>query len=108
MGKELKRATIRPLLKNAILELIFKYYRPVSNIPFLGKVSFKVALGQLLYHLDINNLHNHFQSAYHQFHSTETAHLRYKSEVTLAQSCSCVEPSLAFVTGPTSTDQRVT
>ncbi len=28
--------------------------------------------------------------------------------ITLAQACSCIEPSLAFATGPTSTHQRVT
>ena len=81
MPKELKIAAIRLLLKKSILELIFKNYRPVSNLPFLGKVIEKVALAQLLGHVKENNLHDNFQSAYQQFHSTETALLTYKNYV---------------------------
>ncbi len=81
MPKQLKIAIIRPLLKKAILDLIFTNYRPVSNLPFLGKLIEKMALVHILDLMKANNLHNDFQSAYHEFHSTETAVLGYKNDV---------------------------
>ncbi len=81
MPKELKIAIIRPLLKKATLDLIFKNYRPVSNLPFLGNLIEKVALSQLLVHVKVNNFHDDLQSVYCQFHSTEISLLRYKEDV---------------------------
>ncbi len=53
MPKDLIIAAIRLLLKKAILELIFKNYRPVSNLLFLGKVIAKVVMAHLLDHLKV-------------------------------------------------------
>ncbi len=81
MPKELTISAIKPLLKKAILELIFKIYRSFSYLQLLGNVIEKVALVQLLNHVKVHNLYDDFQSAYHQLHSTETAILRYKNDV---------------------------
>ena len=81
MPGELKLAVVRPLLKKAILDLIFKNYRPVSNLPFLSKLTEKIVLHRLNEHISENNLREMFQSAYIQGHSTETALLRIRNYV---------------------------
>ncbi len=60
MANELKVAAIRLLLKKIILDLIFKNYRAVSNLHFIGKVVENVVLVRLVEHA--------LQSAYRQFH----------------------------------------
>ena len=45
----------------------------MSNLPYLGKLLEKAALEQLHHYIEINNLHEPFQSAYKPIHSTETA-----------------------------------
>ena len=80
-----KSAIARPLLKKHNLDAnILKNYRPVSNLPFLSKPLEKVVLNQLNCHLSSNNLFNPFQSAYRQFHSTETALLHIFNDLLLA------------------------
>jgi len=69
-----KHAVVRPLPKKAELDdsqLI--NYRPVSNLPFLSKLLERVVQNQLQFFLDSNDLMPRSQSAYRQFHSTETA-----------------------------------
>ena len=68
-----KTAFIRPLLKKFGLELIEKNYRPVSNLNFLSKVLEKIVLARFDNHCQRNNLMPEYQSAYHEFHSCETA-----------------------------------
>ena len=63
---------------------IFKNYRPVSNIPFISKVLEKVAVKRLTNHLDINGLQEDYQSAYKLMHSTETALLKVKHDISSA------------------------
>ena len=63
------------------LENIPKNYRPVSNLPCLGKLLEKAALEQFHYHFEINNLHEPFQSAYKPMHSIETALIRSMNEM---------------------------
>ena len=71
--RDLKIAIVKPLLKKPSLDKnLLKNYRPISNLPFLSKILEKVVLHKLLYHLQENNLSNHFQSAYQAGHSTET------------------------------------
>ena len=43
MPASLKQALILPLLKKAILELILKHFRPVSNLTYLSKIVERVA-----------------------------------------------------------------
>ncbi len=81
MPQPLKKAIIKPLLKKLGLELEKKNYRPVSNLAFISKLIEKAVAFQLIDHLKRNNLYDKFQSAYRQFHSTETALLRVKNDV---------------------------
>ena len=69
-----KHAVITPLLKKGSRDdSQLKNYRPVSNLPFLSKLLEKVVQKQLQYHVVSNDAMPKFQSAYRQFHSTETA-----------------------------------
>ena len=78
---ELKKAFLTPLIKKIILDCeIFKNYRPVSNLSFISKLVERVVCVQLVEHLKTNNLHEIFQSAYRQLHSTETALLRVQND----------------------------
>ena len=71
---ELKTAVVRPLLKKPNLDpAILGNYRPISNLPFMGKVLEKVIFHQLEVFLQINGIHNKFQSGFRKGHSTETA-----------------------------------
>jgi hypothetical protein len=82
MPQDLKEALIIPLLKKLGLDVeILKNFRPISNLPFLSKLIERVSAKRLLDHMDLNKLHELFQSAYKKFHSTETALLRVQSDV---------------------------
>ena len=78
-----KRAQICPLLKkNDLDKELLGNYRPVSNLPFLSKILERVVAQQLdKYFLDNDLLDSH-QSAYRQYHSTETALVKVHSDIT--------------------------
>ena len=70
----LKTAIVRPLLKKPNLDpSLLENYRPISNLPFLGKVIEKIVITQLDVFLQDNNILNKFQSGFRKGHSTETA-----------------------------------
>uniref|UniRef100_A0A803TBL9 Reverse transcriptase domain-containing protein n=1 Tax=Anolis carolinensis TaxID=28377 RepID=A0A803TBL9_ANOCA len=70
----LKQATIRPILKKASLDSsILSNYRPISNLPFLGKVLERVVASQLQGFLDDTDYLDPFQSGFRPGHGTETA-----------------------------------
>jgi len=48
-------------------------YRPISNLSFLSEIVEKVVDARLTEHVETHRLLRTFQSAYHPFHSTETA-----------------------------------
>ena len=78
----LKHACVTPLLKKPGLDAeILANYRPISNLPFLGKVIERVVVNQLQHYLVENHLHAPMQSAYRPFHSTETALLRVQNDI---------------------------
>ena len=78
----LKQALVTPLLKKASLDIEeLKNFRPVSNLPFLGKVIERVAIHQLQAYLCDNSLYAKNQSAYRHFHSTETALVRVNNDL---------------------------
>ena len=73
----LKYAIVTPLLKkNNLGPLVFENYRPISNLPFLGKILEKVVYQQLHMYLSNNNLFDVYQSGFRVNHSTETALVR--------------------------------
>ena len=78
---DLKKALVRTLLKKRSLEPILKNYRPVSNLPFIGKLMEKCVIEQFMDHIHTNNLMEPLQSAYKSYHSTETALLKVKADI---------------------------
>ena len=84
MPKDLKIASLRPLLKKPNAD--FKHFCnfcPVSNLKFLSKRIEKHVFVQLNNYLIDNGLHELFQSAYKAHHSTETALLTITNDILL-------------------------
>ena len=71
-----KTSIVKPLLKKVGLELIFRNYRPVSNLKFLAKVVKKCTLLQFNEHCSMNSLLPSYQSAYRKFYSCKTSLLK--------------------------------
>ncbi|PFX11846.1 RNA-directed DNA polymerase from mobile element jockey [Stylophora pistillata] len=78
-----KEALLKPLLKNSGLDIAFNNFRPVSNLPYVSKLSEKAAANQLIDHMTANELHMPLQSAYKQNHSTESTLLKVKNDILL-------------------------
>ena len=78
----LKTALIRPVIKkNDLDHELFESYRPVSNLPILGKIIEGVVASRLTYHISTNKLFDTNQSAYRKFHSTETALVKMHNDI---------------------------
>jgi len=81
---EFKKAVVRPLLKNGLDASQKQTYRPVSNLSFLSKLLERIVQRRLQTILDGNGLMPSTESAYRQFHSTETAILKVYNDPLLA------------------------
>ncbi|XP_033112631.1 actin-104-like [Anneissia japonica] len=80
-----KRACITPLLKKPSLNAEeLSNFRPISNLPFLGKVIETVASNQLQSYLNSNGLFASRQSAYRQNHSVKSALLYVQNDIQIA------------------------
>jgi hypothetical protein len=80
-----KTAHVKPLIKKQNLPVNdLKNYRPVANLMFTFKVLERVVSSQLKSYLQENRLFADAQSAYRQYHSTETAMLRVMNDLLLA------------------------
>jgi hypothetical protein len=77
-----KHAEITPILKKENLDKdVLSNYRPISNLQFLSKLTEKLVCCRLKKHLEDNKLWSPMQSAYRQYHSTETALIRVQSDI---------------------------
>ena len=65
-------------------------YRPVSNLAFVSKVIERVVAKRLNDHMQENNLHEPFQSAYRQHHSIETTLIKAHCDILSAVERGCV------------------
>ena len=75
---------LRPYLKGKTLDSQdMNNYRPVSNLSLLSKIKERAILDQLLPVLEVNGVIPSLQSAYRQFHSTETALCKIYNDLVL-------------------------
>ena len=82
--KEVKQALLHTLLKKHGLELAFPNYRPVSNLPYLGKIIEWAVCNQITEYTSKIGMVEQYQSAYKAAHSTETALLKVKMDILAA------------------------
>ena len=61
-----------------------KYYRPISNLPFLSKLLQKVVQVCIQAFFDSNGLMPNMHSAYRRFHSSDTAVTKVVNDLLLA------------------------
>ena len=69
------------LFKKQNLDVEFKNFRPISNLPFLSKVLERIVIDQMTQHCEKHGLNENMHSAYRRGHSTETALLKVCDDI---------------------------
>ena len=83
--KEFKYAVVKSLLKKPTLDFTdLKNYHPILNLSFLLKLVERIIANRFLTHLSSHDLLAKFSSAYHKFHSSETALLYVQNDILVA------------------------
>ena len=72
-AEEWRQDLVLPTLKKCGLDIAYKNFRPVSNLPYVSKLSERAAADQLIDQ----------RSVYKKHHSTESALLKVKNEILL-------------------------
>ena len=78
-----KEAFIIPLLKKVCLDIIFPNFRPVSNPSSISKIAERASVKQISSHMNLHCPLPALQSAYKEYHRTETALLKVLSDIRL-------------------------
>ena len=81
VSKNLKEALLKPLIKSMSLEVIFKSFRPISNLSFLSKMIERIVCRQLSNYMNRTGKLEDLQSAYRSNHLMETALLKVKTDI---------------------------
>ena len=81
MPQPFKEALVIPLLKKKNLDVDFKNFRPISNLPFLSKALERIVIDQMSQHCESAALNEKMESAYRRGHSTETALLKVCDDI---------------------------
>ena len=74
-------ALVLPLLKKSGLDLLYKNYRPVSDLQYVSKLTERMVFERIHTHMMTHSLYPEFKSAYHKNHSTETALVRVTNNI---------------------------
>jgi len=77
-----KSATVTPLLKKPNTDPEdMNNYRPISNLPYISKITENMVVARLQAYMHDNALNPVHQSAYRKHHSTETALLKISNDI---------------------------
>ena len=82
---DMKHALVTPILKKRGLDVnSLANYRPISNLNLVSKTLEHSVANEVRRHIDANGFNDPFQSAYRPRHSTETALVRIREDMTQA------------------------
>ena len=80
-AEEWRQALVLPTLKKCGLDIAYKNIRPVSNLPYVSKLSERTVAVQLIDHMTINTINDlEQQSAHKKNHCTESALLKVRND----------------------------